>query len=144
MYHLHSICGGLTAIDKLTLQNKMQEYHKDREGILENINALGAAKKKSKISTGNNPITDVTLLVIATNAMLKTGAHPQISENWKDLDASAQTWDAWKTAYKTANMREQVRRLTTGKNAAHGALRQTVAPLGTVIYDLTNKDNLKD
>ena len=54
----------------------MQEYHKDSKGILEYINALEAAQKKSKRGTGNNLITDETLLLIATNAMLKTGAHP--------------------------------------------------------------------
>ena len=65
-------------------------------------------------------------------------------DKWEDLDAAAQTWDAWKMAYKTADMKERVRRLATVKNTAHGALRQTVAPKGTAIYDLVNKDNLED
>ena len=46
--HLQSICGGLHAIDVLKLQNEMQEYHTDREVILEYINALEAAQKKYK------------------------------------------------------------------------------------------------
>ena len=41
-------------------------------------------------------------------------------------------------------MKERVRRLATGENAAHGALRQTVAPKGTSIDNLVNKDNLED
>ena len=41
-------------------------------------------------------------------------------------------------------MKERVRRLATGENSAHGALRQIVAPQGTAIDDLVNKDNLKD
>ena len=41
--HLQSICGGLHAIDVLTLQNEIQEYHKDSEGILNYIKALEAA-----------------------------------------------------------------------------------------------------
>ena len=61
--------------------------------ILEYINALEAAKNKSKRGTGNNPITDETLLLIATNAMLNTGAHPRTTDKWEDLDAAAQTWD---------------------------------------------------
>ena len=122
----------------------MQEYHTDREGILEYINSLEAAQKKSKRGTGNNYIMDVTLLLIATNAMLKTGAHPRTTDKWEYLDASAQTWDAWKMAYKTANMKEQVRRLDTGENASHGTLRQTVSPQGTAINDLVNKDDLED
>ena len=106
--HLQSICGVLHTIDVLALQNEMQEYHMDSEGILEYINALEAAQKKSKRGTGNNSITDGTLLLIVTNAMLKTGAHPRTTDKWEDLDASAQTWDMWKTAYKTADMKEQV------------------------------------
>ena len=41
-------------------------------------------------------------------------------------------------------MKERVQRLATGENAAHGALRQTVAPQGTAIDDLVNKNELED
>ena len=54
----------------------MQEYHTNIEGTLEYINALEAAQDKSKRGTGNNPITDATLLFIATNTMLKMSTHP--------------------------------------------------------------------
>ena len=60
----------------------MQEYHRDSKGILEYINALEAAQKKSKCGMGNNPITDANLLLIATNAILKTGAYPQTTDKW--------------------------------------------------------------
>ena len=122
----------------------MQECHKDSEGIFEYINALKAAQKKSKRGTGNNPITDETLLLIAANAMLKTGAHPWTMEKWEDLDAAAQTWNAWKMAYKTADMKNRVRQFSTDENAAHGTLRQTAAPQDTAIDDLVNKDGLED
>ena len=56
--HLQSICGSLHAIDVLALQNEMQEYHKDSEGILKYINTLEAAQNRPKRGTGNNPITD--------------------------------------------------------------------------------------
>ena len=75
---------------------------------------------------------------------MKTGAHPQTTEKWEDLDAAAQTWDAWKTAYKTTNMKERVLRLATGENAAHGTLRHILPPQGTAIGDLANKDDLED
>ena len=140
--HLQSICGGLHAINVLALQNEMQDYHTDSKGILKYINVIEAAKNKSKQGTGNNPITDATLLLIATNTMLKTGAHPRTMEKWEDLDASAKTWDAWKTAYKTSNMKERVRRLSTDENAAHGVLHQAGTPQGTVIDNLVNKDDL--
>ena len=101
----------------------MQEYHTYSKDILEYINALEAAQNKSKRGTGHNPITDATLLLIPTNATLKTGMHPLTTDKWEDLDASAQTWDAWKMAYKTSDMKERARRLAMGKNAAHGTLR---------------------
>ena len=41
-------------------------------------------------------------------------------------------------------MKDRVRQLSAGENAAHGALRQTVAPQVTAIDDLVNKDNLED
>ena len=112
--HLQSTCGGLHAINILALQNEMQEYHKDSKGILEYINALEAAHNKSKRGTGNKPITDETLLLIATHTMLKTGTYPLTTDKWEDLDAAAQTWEAWKTDYNTADMKERVRRLSTG------------------------------
>ena len=73
-------------IDVLTLQNEMQDYHTDSEGILEYINTLEAAQKKSKCGTGNNLITDANLLLIAKNAMFKTGAHTCTIDKWEDLD----------------------------------------------------------
>ena len=93
LIHLQSIYGGLHDIDVLQLQNEMQDYHVDNEGILEYINTLEAAQKKSKHGTFNNPITDETLIAIATNTMIKTGAHPRTSEKWEDLNAVNQKWD---------------------------------------------------
>ena len=69
-------------MDFLVLQNEMQDYHTDSKGIFEYINALEAAQKKSKRGTGNNMITNTTLLLIATNTMLKTGAHPRTTYKW--------------------------------------------------------------
>ena len=48
--HLQPIYGGLHAIDVLALQNEMQEYQKDTEGILKYINALEAAQKNPSLA----------------------------------------------------------------------------------------------
>ena len=98
--HLQSICGGMHAIDVFALQNEMQEYHTDSEGILEYIHALDASQNKYKRGTRNNLIIDATFLLIVTNTMLKTGAHLRNTEKWE------QTWDACKRAYKTAETKE--------------------------------------
>ena len=50
MDHLQSICGGMHAIDVLTLQNEMQYYHKDSEGILKYINILKAAPENLSVA----------------------------------------------------------------------------------------------
>ena len=41
-------------------------------------------------------------------------------------------------------MKDKVRRLSTGKNDAHGVLRQTLDPQGTAIYDLVNNNDVED
>ena len=78
------------------------------------------------------------------NAMLKTGACPRTKDKWENLDISVLRWDACKTDYKTADMKEQVRRLATDKNAAHGPVCQTGTPQGTALDDIINKDDFKD
>ena len=66
------------------------------------------------------------------------------TDKWKDLDAPAQIWNAWKTSYKTADMKDRFQKLATGENAAHGVLRQNVAPQSTAIDCLVNKDDLEE
>ena len=48
--HLHSISRGFYAIDVLTLQNEMQDYHTDREGILKYINAHGMRRRNPSMT----------------------------------------------------------------------------------------------
>ena len=57
MDHLQSICGGIHAINILTIQNEMRECHKESKSIPEYINSLSTAQKKTKHGMGNNPIT---------------------------------------------------------------------------------------
>ena len=53
--HLQTICGGLHTIDIMALQNEIQEYHVDSNGILKYINALEAAKKNQSKEQGEIP-----------------------------------------------------------------------------------------
>ena len=50
------------------------------EDISEYVNALEDEKKHSKIA--GNPITEDTLLLIATNTMLSKESFPQANEIW--------------------------------------------------------------
>ena len=87
--HLQATCGGLHDLDVLSLQNEMQQYHLDCEGIPEYVNALEDAQ--DKVERPNNLITDATLDIIATNAMLRKEKFPCANENWEYLDVSQHT-----------------------------------------------------
>ena len=81
--HLQALYGCIHALDVLSLQNNMQHYHLDMEGILEYVNALDYAQKRSK--RVGNPITEDTLLLIATNDILSTDSFPREDERWEKL-----------------------------------------------------------
>ena len=59
----------------------MQHYHINSEGISEYINNLKDAQAKAK--QVNNPITDVTLVIIATNEKISTEKFSQVNEDWE-------------------------------------------------------------
>ena len=66
------MCGGLHALDLLTLQIEMQNMRTNSEGNPEYINYLEDDQAKSK--RVKVPVTDtmLMLMIIATNAMLRT------------------------------------------------------------------------
>ena len=76
--HLQSMCVGLHATDVLNLKNDTQMYHEDMEGIPKYINKLEDAQKQS--NWVGNPITDPTILLFASNAMLRTDHFPCANE----------------------------------------------------------------
>ena len=73
--HLQAMCGGLHSLGVLALQNKMQRYHIDIKSIPGYIKKLKDVQAKAE--RANNPITDATLVIIATNVMLSTEQSPQ-------------------------------------------------------------------
>ena len=87
--HLQAICVGLHATDVLNIQNEMQMYHEEMEGIPAYINKLEDAQKQS--NREDNPITDPTLLLFAANAMLRTDRLPRADEIWEDLPGADRT-----------------------------------------------------
>ena len=88
--HLQATCMGLHALDFIALQNKMQRYHINCKGIPEYINDPGDAQDKAEWA--NNPITNTTLIIIATTPMLITEKFPRANEDWEELDISQRTW----------------------------------------------------
>ena len=76
--HLQAICVVIYALDVLALQNKTQLYHIDREGIMEYINEL--EDDQAMTEQANNPITNTTPAIIATNAILSKEKLPQANK----------------------------------------------------------------
>ena len=78
MAHLQTFCVGLHATDVLNLQNETQTYYEEMEGIPTYINMFKDAQKQ--FNRAGNPITDPTLLLFASNAMLRTDQFPRANE----------------------------------------------------------------
>ena len=118
--HLRKACLGTHAIDALSLQNAMCDYHLTAEGIPEYINMLEDAQRQALRIDENNPITDASVLVIATSAFLKDNRFPRTSEDWEDLPSNQKTWATWKTMYKAAQGRERIRVKAAGGTNSFG------------------------
>ena len=106
------MCVVLHATDVLNLQNKMQTYHEDMEGITKYINKLEDAQKHS--TRAGNPVTDPTLLLFAANAMLCTNRFPRANEIWEELPGADRTWARWKAIYRKADMPKKVKKTAQG------------------------------
>lgn len=119
LQHLQGTCTGLHALDVLALQNEMQQYHLEAEGIPEYINLLEDAQKKA--TRAGNPITDATVVIIATNAMLGTEQFPRANDDWEEMDPSLRSWTAWKKLYKTADRKARTKQQATGRKPAGAA-----------------------
>ena len=123
--HLQTICGGLHALNVLDLQNEIQHYHLDMEGIPEYINALEDAQKQSKRAV--KQITAENLLLIVSNVMLASERFPRAEESWEDLTKNEKDWAAWKNLYKAADGKAKVKnKAVAGQyqfGASHSALR---------------------
>ena len=59
------------------------------------------------------PIADVTLVMIATKAMLSTGRFPKADDLWEELDKPDRMWPKWKEIYERANRKAVVKRLAS-------------------------------
>ena len=129
--HLQTLCVGLHATDVLNLQNEMQAYHEDMEGISTYINNLEDAHNQS--NRAGNPITDPTLLLFAANAMLRTDRFPRANEIWEDLPGNERTWVRCKTIYRKADMADKFKKAAKGGQdhfGAHGAFDKVPDPEG--------------
>jgi hypothetical protein len=60
------------------------------------------------------PVTNQTLTVLASPALLAADTFPCTTELWEELDPANKTWTAWKTAYLAAHKKRANRLRATG------------------------------
>ena len=99
--HLQAGCTGRHTLDLLALHNEMQRYHLEVEVIPEYINMLEDAQRQS--GQAGRAISDETLLLFASTAMLTSERLPRAKDDWEDRAELDKTWAAWKLAYKQAH-----------------------------------------
>jgi hypothetical protein len=132
----------------LTIQ--MSQYHKGTPDIPEYIFLLEDAQCKA--ARDRLPVTDQTLTVLASTALLAADTFPRTTELWEELDPVNKNWAAWKTAYLAAHKKRANRLCATGgadylgqANSAHdttlnpGLLDSIVNALDNLASAATNE-----
>ena len=94
--HLQAECTGRHAINLLALHKEMQRYHIEVEGIPKYVNMLEDAQRQA-VQAGRT-ITDNTLLLFASTAMLTSERFPRANDDWEYRDERDKTWATWKLA----------------------------------------------
>ena len=125
--HIQATCGGIHALNVLALQNEMQRYHLNSNGILEYINE--PEDDQAKIKRANRSITDTTLVIIAINVMLSTKKSPRANEDWEELEVAQRTWARWKPTYCAATKKSVIKKKAAGGKDQFEATHSATPPL---------------
>jgi hypothetical protein len=104
--------GGLHALDMVLLTIQMSKYYEGTPDIPEYIFLLKDAQRKA--ARAPLPITNQTLTILASTALLAADTFPRTTELWEELDPANKTWAAWKTSYLAAHKRRANRFRATG------------------------------
>ena len=80
--------------------------------IAQYIRALEEAQQQA--TRASMPITDATLAMISTKAMLASQRFPTTNDKWEELGKSSQTWGKCKELYKKAYKQLMVKRQASG------------------------------
>jgi hypothetical protein len=100
------------SLDMVLLTIQMSQYHEGMPDIPKYIFLLEDAQCKT--ARACLPVTDQTLTVLASTALLAADTFPGTTELWRELDPTDKTWAAWKTAYLTAHKKRSNRLRATG------------------------------
>jgi hypothetical protein len=110
--HLCKHSSGLHPLDMVLLTIQMSQYYEGMPDIPEYIFLLEDAQRKA--ARACLPITNQTLTVLASTALLAANTFPHTIELWEKLDPANKTWAAWKTAYLAAYKKRANRIRATG------------------------------
>ena len=94
----------------LTIQ--MSKYYEGTPDIPKYIFLLEDGQRKA--ARARLPVTDQTLTVLASTALLVANAFPHTTELQEESDPANKTWSAWKTAYLAAHKKRAIRLHATG------------------------------
>ncbi len=121
--HLCERFGGLHPLDMVLLTIQMSKYYEGTLNIPKYIFLLEDAQCKA--ARACLPVTNQTLTVLASTALLAADIFPRTTELWEELDPANKTRSAWKTAYLAAHKYRANRLHTRGAdylglaNSAH-------------------------
>jgi hypothetical protein len=148
--HLRERSGGQHALDMVSLTIQMSQYKEDTLDIPKYIFLLEDAQRKA--ARDRLPVTDQTLTVLASTALLAADTFPCTTELWEELNPANKTWAAWKTAYLATHKKRTNHLCATGgadnlgqANSAHattlkpGLLTSIDSALDNLASAATNK-----
>jgi hypothetical protein len=99
-------------LDMVSLTIQISQYYEGTLDIPKYIFLLEDAQCKA--ARACLLITDQTLTILASTALLAADTFPCTNELWEELDPADKTWAAWKTAYLAAHKKRANRLRATG------------------------------
>jgi hypothetical protein len=108
----------------------MSQYYKGTPDIPKYIFLLEDAQRKA--ARAHLPITNQTLTILASTALLAADTFPRTTELWEEFDPANKTWAAWKTAYLAAHKKRANHPRATGGVTTWAGPTQPTPPPSTL------------
>ena len=128
MDHLDANCGGLHPSELVNLPTEMMSYYAKADGIPEYIDMLEEAQRK--LARANLPMSDETLLAIASTSVLASQHFTRQTNEWEAKPPAEKTWAAWKPHYRAAHLARKRQQLATNNPAFGGGTAHVAATGG--------------
>ena len=90
--HLRARSGGLHTLDMVSLTIQMSQFYEENPDIPKYIQLLEDAPGKA--ARASLPVTNQTLTVLASTALLAADTFPRTMDLWEELAPGDNTWSA--------------------------------------------------